>query len=430
MTWGLVNSLASAATIAVALPLIVSQVGLDAYGRWALLALFVGVAGASDLGIARSLVANITVSSGLDVGRVIAAGLVTAAGIALAVSVAIAMAQLANSALWGRTSFVSQTDGVFVLVAGIVVILMHMLNQAMRGALEGLYCVHLVSKGFALQTFLYYMTGLAAAALSGDWHIMVLTSVVTYAIVGALHWYQLRALFRVSLVWPDRVAIHGVLREGLASYLALLPSSMLLPMLGFLFVRESSSATEFGTYDLAIKVTILVTTGIATVGLPVMALAASRRSAPEALRSMGLRLTGLGVIAFVLSIAGLWLVGPTLMQAVLPNAHADVVTGALMALSGAGVLAAAEPLNRVLLGLGLVRAVFCTRFGMLCATLVALSLIDRPPLERFTLSYAVGCSVCGFLVLFAFYRATSNSTVQSARLATQNPERKVSDSLK
>src|SRR5688572_17893232 len=53
---GLLNSATSAACVALVLPAIIGNIGFEAYGSWAILGAFVGVAGIFDLGMSKALV--------------------------------------------------------------------------------------------------------------------------------------------------------------------------------------------------------------------------------------------------------------------------------------------------------------------------------------------------------------------------------------
>ena len=53
---GLLNSFTSAACVALVLPAIIAGIGFDAYGHWAVIGVFVGVASLLDLGMSKALV--------------------------------------------------------------------------------------------------------------------------------------------------------------------------------------------------------------------------------------------------------------------------------------------------------------------------------------------------------------------------------------
>src|SRR5215469_11795001 len=73
-TSGVFNAVVSAAAVAVLLPLIISRIGLDAYGFWAMLNVFVGIACLLDLGVSKALTYMVPVRGASASSELLSAG--------------------------------------------------------------------------------------------------------------------------------------------------------------------------------------------------------------------------------------------------------------------------------------------------------------------------------------------------------------------
>ena len=87
---GLANGVASAICAALALPLLVSALGLARYGQWAVLGMFITTAAALDLGMSRAIVLHCAGQPRARVREYATAAAVIAGGIALLATLLIA----------------------------------------------------------------------------------------------------------------------------------------------------------------------------------------------------------------------------------------------------------------------------------------------------------------------------------------------------
>jgi hypothetical protein len=260
-----------------------------------------------------------------------------------------------------------------------------------------------------VQTILYYLFAFVLASTTRSWRSMVVGSLAAYLTVAGFHFIQLRRRYGPLLTPPPASVVRAVFREGVRTSAALLPAAATLPTLGYLYVRQASGAADYGTFDLAIKICLLIGTAITVAGLPMLSIASKHRTEPTSTRNLALRLTAAAVSLYFIALLCLWIVGPTLIALVVPDRGYEVALASLAALSGAGLLAAADPLSRTLLGLGHNGPTFMARLIMLVAALLAATTWanDGSSVQRFAASYAIGCGACAVFIVVFFLRATA-----------------------
>src|SRR5262249_53542403 len=156
------NGVISAVCAVLALPLLVSTLGLARYGQWAVLGMFVTTAAALDLGLSRAIVLHAAGQPAARVREVATAAAIIVGGITPLAVFAIACASAATGRLLG---FAPAGFDPAILAGGCAILVLGMLNAVLRAVLESQLASHWVNAGYLVQTLLYYgLTLLAALA--------------------------------------------------------------------------------------------------------------------------------------------------------------------------------------------------------------------------------------------------------------------------
>ena len=100
---GLINSVGSAVFSVILIPLIISRIGMENYGAWATLMIFIGLSGTADLGLSKSLVYYIPKQKTIEEkGRICSAGLIINCVIIFIIAGAGISAYLLGISVWGE----------------------------------------------------------------------------------------------------------------------------------------------------------------------------------------------------------------------------------------------------------------------------------------------------------------------------------------
>lgn len=404
----LLNSSVSAATVALCLPLLVRSLGPDRYAIWATVGLFVTIGSMLELGIPRAMVATISGRSPEQAGRAFSAGILTAGLIALISAATLAIVALLGVNIWGSKSFLAAYGNFSLVLCGSAVLLFVNLTATLRGVLEAAFRLHWINAAYAVQTLLVYALALTVASLtrSTDW--VLWSSVAAYAFIFGLHVNMVARLPFARLRWPDRQTFRHVIMHAGKTCIIALPGVITLPTLGYLYLRNTDRAVDYGTFDLAMRVTLLAASTLSTLAMPVLAIVSSAGAAGfEPLRPFIRRYTLALFAAYACGVIAFATVGTPLLQLAFGKSGAQVHAAALIALLGAGLASTVEPLSRSLLGLGFVRALALCRWALLY-TVVAMLLVfsGSPNLVRFPAAYGIGNAIAAGLIFACYYRLT------------------------
>jgi hypothetical protein len=417
----LANSATSAAAVALLLPLIVNLVGIATYAEWAVLILFLNTAVALDLGMTRAIVLQVSRSPPRGAPIVVAAALVVMIALILVIAALIWVCEVFGISIWGQHSFMSGESRVHLIAYGLAIVTIHLLNAVLRGALEAQLRLHVVNIGYLVQTVLYYGFAFFVALVAPHSEWLMASSVGAYAVVFCSHLIQVQKMGLLSFAGFEWVAVCQLLRVSVASYVAFAPGSLILPALGFFFIREVSEGRAFGLFDISIRITSLCSSTLSGVALPLFALTAAQGGSRLAeigvlVRRYALATWGLYLVGMLL----FWLFGRLLLEIAFRGNATLLFQSCLITLAGGGALAAAEPFTRALLGFGLVRQVFLSKLSSLTTALVAIYLLNAgPALTKYAMAYSLGCGAGAVYISLAYLEFFKKSRIPSNQNGAQ-----------
>lgn len=141
---GVANGVVSAVCAVLALPLLVATLGLERYGQWAVLGMFITTAAALDLGLSRAIVLHAAGQAETRVREYATAAALIAGGITTLAIVLI----VAVSATTGRLlGFAPAGFDAAILAGGCAILALGMLNAVLRALLESQLASHWVNVG-------------------------------------------------------------------------------------------------------------------------------------------------------------------------------------------------------------------------------------------------------------------------------------------
>jgi O-antigen/teichoic acid export membrane protein len=400
----LLNSVVSAVAAAVCLPLLVSELGITDYAHWAALGLFLTIGEFLDLGLSRAMIASLAPGPSPRSHQAFSACVGLSLVLGVGGTIACLAIALTGAPIWGDQSFLAVRSDYTLLVCGAVLIPLVTLTSSLRATLEAAFRLEWVNIGYVAQVTLNYGLVLAVAAVTHNEHAVLWTSVGVFAVIFVAHLALAASLPHARLVRPDRAMLRNVIRLAWESCLIVTPMALTLPVLTYSYLRHAGEAAEYGDFDLAMKVTRLATSTLATLAVPVFAIvAAAGEGSYNALRSFVANFTFAMFALFALGFSAFYWLGGPILEMAFPDHGYTVHQAALIALAGAGTISIVEPLTRALLGLGHVRLLAASRVALLVTTfLIAAGLAGVVNIVRFPLAYALGSATAAAITWLGY----------------------------
>ena len=399
---GVANGVVSAIFAVLALPLLVSALGLSQYGQWAVLGMFITTAAALDLGMTRAIVLHCAGQPAARVRECATAAAMIAAAIALFATLLIGAVSISTGRLLG---IAARTFDLSILVGGCAILAFSMLNGVLRAVLESQLAVHWVNIGYLAQTLLFYGLTLSAALFWPEGIVVATTS--AFACVLALHAALLARAGLLRPLRPPAETLRDLFRTGRASYVIAAPTALLPPLASLLVLNGVPDSGSYGVFDLAFRVATLSSTLLASIAVPMLALSARAHATGVGAAQLDLwvrRYLLVGWTLFAVGMATFWFAGPWLLGWLFPTAGTAVFPVALALVGGMGAIAASEPAARAILGSHHPRPILFARLVMLSVVAVAgIWLLPRGGVTAFAQGYAVAGLLATLIILIAWF---------------------------
>jgi O-antigen/teichoic acid export membrane protein len=385
----LFNSGSSALATALLLPYVIKAIGLQSYGIWAVLGIFIGIAAALDFGIWKSLVFLIPRNQH-SLGQLLLTSVALCMLGGLLFSAAFAILLMAHVPLFGAAIAAQGDLSWWVAAGGCAVLLASLLTNLARGVLEATYRGHWVNIGFGLLTVAQYCVAALIARWTQDPRALIVGSVLVYTVNMLAHFACLLGE-PLRLERPVRSAATAILRYGAASFAADAPVILLGPGISYLFVLMVNNSSEYGVFDISLRVATLSGTALALLSTPFFAIVAAADGARQEVRGMIKRHLRVTLALAVVGCLAFAAVGKPLLAFVFSEKSAEIYRASLIMMIGTAAVAALEPVTRMLMGIGALRQLSLIRLSMLAIALLFLALlVHAEPLDRFAISYAAG----------------------------------------
>jgi len=384
------NSIASALATAILLPLTIKAAGLESYGYWAVLTIFVGIGSALDFGVWKSLVFLIPRAQ-FSTSQLLSSSLIVCIGAGTIFAIILGILLILGLPVFGA-AINRQGDLAWWLgICGCVIVLSNLMTNLVRGVLEASYRGHWVNVGYGLLTVSLYGVAVIVAQYTHDVRALIVGSATVYLVNLLAH---IALLVPDSLKWesPRRQPLLSIVRYGAASFVADAPSIILGPAILYLFLLVAQNSGQYGAFDIALRIATLAATTLSMLSAPFFTIVSSSHNGGtrevRTLIARHLRVTsGLAACGWL----AFWILGRSLLALVFPEDSGAIYRAALIMLFGTAAVAALEPITRMLMGIGRLRILSAIRFAMLLAALLlTVGLAHLAPLDRFSIACTVG----------------------------------------
>jgi O-antigen/teichoic acid export membrane protein len=213
-----------------------------------------------------------------------------------------------------------------------------------------------------------------------------------YVAIAGFHLYQVRRAGVFGLSRPSLEVARGIFSYGLRSYVSEIPINLMNPVMLYLFILMAGTGEAYGVLDISLRISGLAASSLGALAMPFFAIsAAADAEASGRANALAGRYLRVSLPLAIGACLVYGIAGEPFIRLVFGGRAHDIWTTSLVVLSGAILVAALEPIARLLMGAGRLGWLSLTRYAMLLVALVAIPAL-RPfeMLDRFSAALAIG----------------------------------------
>lgn len=404
---GVANTILSAVSVLVFLPLIIERIGIEKYGVWAMLAIFSGASGIADMGISKSLVYFIPKEKeqrGID--NIFSAGLLVNVAIILLLCFLGSVLVLSGINIWGDSDELAGHTGNVLTLCGATILVLSLATSLYRALLEALLKIHVVNLGFMALTIFYYSSAYIASIFVEDVDTLLIISSTVYGGIFVFHVWYTHKFASISIVWPGIRTVRKVLKYALGSFSISILEMVVQPVSRYLLAVTSTDTRLYGIFDIGLRLSHMANSLLAVGAVPMLAIFSSYSL--EKIGKINRILDRYLLLTGGLYIAGIvlfFLIGELLLHMIFRIESAELFLACLTLMIGVCTTGVAEAFARAFLGLGYLRTLFGVRLLLPVTNFMMIwYLSEISPLSRFSIAYsaAFGITAIATIVTFRF----------------------------
>jgi len=405
---GLPKTFGSAFFAIALIPLIIRNVGMDAYGAWTLVCIFVGLSGALDIGIPKALVYLLPQTQQREEANALfsASAAITACLVGLVVTIGLLVLFLDLPILGGANLISRSLNNLFVL-SGINIVSCSLLNSLCFSLLEARYKIYVVNICFFILTALNYTLVFLLSLFSNNVEYMIYCTNLTYIAVLCVNIALVKIYTDIGFAKVTLHAVKTVFLKGKDFFVLGLLHTITLPLNRYLVLFFSANLAACGIYDVSLKVANMSQAALICFSAPLFSLFAGygKNNVDKITRVLHVIFILLAIL-YVLGVSAYLIVGKQMLEFAFGESDPQLFYAALFLILGIGLDGVSEPHIRALWALGHVKKCIGIR---LCISSINIGFIFllffvEQPLYRITLAIMLARMMGAFLFISAFYR--------------------------
>lgn len=402
---GMFNVAGSAVISAIFIPLIVQKIGLELYGKWALLFLIAGFSNIADFGISKSLVYLIPKQNNQhDSNKIYSAALIMNNLSVLTVAIICTTIYLLGINIWQAEQAFSIETGNKLFIYGSFIACCSLLTQFCRSILEAFYKIYIVNIGFLLLTLLNYIPIYLLTIYTDDINKLIYCTVIINIIILFFHIIAVNFLCKVSFIIPPIKIFKNIFSCSIKFLSIGLLISAILPINRYLLVYLSDDTKIYGAFDISIKIAMMANSCLALFATPLLSLFSGygKERLNEIKSILKRSLIGLGG-AYLLGCFTFFVTGKSVLQWLFKIDTGEVFISSLILIIGMCLTGVSEPFYRAFLGLGNLRFPFVIKTTLIVLNVCIIALLfNINPLHRISLAIAISYGLTSLVTIAAF----------------------------
>lgn len=291
------NTIVSAVATLLLIPIIIKEVGISEYGEWALIFIFIGLAGFTDFGISKSLVILFNQTKENKVkGQYLALTFIFSIILFLFVLVILFALQYFGFVFPANNSNIK-----YLFFYGGGALFFSLQTNILRAILEYNLKVHWCNLGYMLLTLFQYTSLYFIIHFSSELKWWYFSTFITYIMIFIFHLIgSYKPIFNISFKIEKATLINFF--KTVKGFSALtLTNSLNLPLSRIIVVYFSKNSASYGYFDTAVKFILMSNSLISSLSSPLFSLFSSGKDGEEN-RKLSNRIIG---ISFWLYVSGI-----------------------------------------------------------------------------------------------------------------------------
>ena len=270
---GIFNSAVSAITVVVLLPVIIKNIGLDLFGIWSTLNVFLGLGNLVDMGVSRSIAHFLPKVEINKKKYYFSSGLVIVLiTVVLVIIFGIAIYNL-NLELWGAKSNISSELNDYILFSGIGLLIIRVFTQYFKGVLEGNYKLYTVNILNMMTTILTHIGLIVLIVIDKtDVKLLILSTLIAHMMILLMMIYSACNNKEFLLAKPRVKMLKELLAYALKSIPIGIVDIIMAALNRILFIRLGGSVDAYGLYEFLLKVAVTAKALLTTFSQPLFSI--------------------------------------------------------------------------------------------------------------------------------------------------------------
>lgn len=399
---GLGNSLGSALVSIVFIPLIIQRIGMERYGTWAVLFIFIGISSVANLGLSKAMVYFIPrQKSQKEINEVYSAGFCLNTLMVLFVAIVGLMIYWSGVNIWGSNESISYELGRKILLYGLVVTCCSLATSFYRSVLEAFYKIYLVNVGFLLLTILNYSCVFALSFFTKKIQYFVVCTASVYITILLLHMLLVFLGTEASLRISKRSTFKQVVKKAFNFFSINILDTLVQPTNRYLFILLAGNVKVYGFFDIALKIAMMARGCLGAFAIPLFSVFSGygKERISEIKQMLNRYLVGLGA-SYVLGCTLFLIAGKYILDAFIATESPHLFRVSFILILGVALYGVAEPFNRALWALGYLRlSVGIAAILLIVNLFFVFALGHMSPLYRFGGAYALAFAITSVVII-------------------------------
>lgn len=402
---GLGKSAGSALVTILFIPLIIHRIGIENYGIWMLLAVFMGISSVADLGLTKSLVYFIPRQKRQeDINEVYSAGVFVNSSMVLLVAIIGFVVYWSGINIWGTNNIVSYELGRLLFVCGLIIACCALAIAFYQSVLEAFFKIHIVNVGFFLLTALNYVLVYLLSFFTDQPEHFVIATTVVYIFMSFFYWAMVRSKTTASLHVPKWQTIQKVLEYAFGYFAIGLPWTITHTASRYLIIFFGGNASAYGVFDIALKIAFFALTCLQAFVSPLFSAFVNygEERINEIQYILSRSFIGLGS-AYILGCLLFFNLGKYILVLFSRDNTQELFYASFILILGIAFFAVADPFYRAFLALGRLKLMFVLSLVQPAINVLGFGVFaDLDPLYRVSAAFSLSWAVTALVHIIVF----------------------------
>lgn len=400
---GLINLLIKIFVFIFIIPLIIKNIGLEQWGVWSILFIFVGLNSTFNFGLSNSIIYFLPkTNNSCEQNKIYTANRIINYISVLLIFCFVGLAYIFDIFYLFKFDSVDHDMFIFISFSGLLILTLLILTSPYRAVLEAYLRYDLVQIGYIIQTLLLYPLILIVVNLDGKAREMIIITVLIYIFIFLYHNIIHKNITHIKWVKPSIQDYKKILKYSFSVYLGSFIWSLINPLNKLLVLFQSDNTSSIAKFDISLRIGILAFSILSIFSRPLLALLSKNIKVVSNKNQYLIYRSTFLIIC--LAIAGnliFFFLGPWYFKFFIDYKLIDeLLFLTLIFMIGLSILAISEPYKNFLYASGKTRVIIIINIMFIIFNLIIFSILSYKVIElRVALSYSISAILISFITI-------------------------------